>query len=289
MTFFGLPQFVWEIIANVFITLGAGLIIAYFTSTFLKKREEKIRISGTILEKRINCEQEILTFLEKENYKYEMPKDKHKDMLDMVSLYGIPLPYGTNLQYSVIFTSPKLFEKFMVSLENLFAKNRLWMDVKVRRHLLLIQAYYSFFRVIPVILHRLPLPKDKKLTDKQYKDLHKIILWQCGIIFDDDLNMLTSELEELIVSSIYKLDLSRPKKSITRQKMQNAEVVSIQKEISNETKRGIYMGELLEGIEKQLYGLAGVEYSSLSDKERKEMMEQAFEDEIYQEEIDLED
>ena len=251
-TFYGLPQFVWEIIANVFITLGAGLIIAYFTSTFLKKREEKIRISGTILEKRINCEQEILTFLEKENYKYEAPKDKHKNMLDGVMLYGIPLPYGINLQYSVIFTSPELFEKFMVTLENLYAKNRLWMDVKVRRHLLLIQAYYSFFRNIPVMLHRFPLPKDKKLTDEQYNDLHKAILWQCGIIFDDDLNMLTNELEELIVSSIYKLDLSRPKKSITRKAMQNAEVVSIQKEIYNETKRGIFMREVFEGMQKQL-------------------------------------
>jgi hypothetical protein len=51
-TVYGLPQFMWEGIFNVIITLGAGLIIAFVTTFYLKKKDEITRVSGVILEKR---------------------------------------------------------------------------------------------------------------------------------------------------------------------------------------------------------------------------------------------
>jgi len=70
--FLNLPVFIWENVFTVINTLVCGLIVASFTSTFLKKREERTRIAGVILEKRINSEQEILTYLEKELFKEEI-------------------------------------------------------------------------------------------------------------------------------------------------------------------------------------------------------------------------
>ena len=64
----GLPIFIWENIFTVINTLVCGLIVALFTSTFLKKKEERTRIAGVILEKRINSEQELLTYLEKKTF-----------------------------------------------------------------------------------------------------------------------------------------------------------------------------------------------------------------------------
>ena len=58
-----IPEFMWNNIFSVISTLGCGLIVAFFTSTFLKKKEERTRIAGVIVEKRINSEQEILHFL----------------------------------------------------------------------------------------------------------------------------------------------------------------------------------------------------------------------------------
>lgn len=38
-TFWGVPQFMWSGVFTLLTTLLAGLIIAYFTSTFLKKKK----------------------------------------------------------------------------------------------------------------------------------------------------------------------------------------------------------------------------------------------------------
>ena len=58
------PEFMWNNIFSAISTLGCGLIVAIITSTYLKKKEERTRIAGVIVEKRINSEQEILHFLE---------------------------------------------------------------------------------------------------------------------------------------------------------------------------------------------------------------------------------
>lgn len=41
--FWGLPSFMWEGIFNIAVALGAGLIIAFVTTFYLKKKDE---ISG---------------------------------------------------------------------------------------------------------------------------------------------------------------------------------------------------------------------------------------------------
>lgn len=43
--------------------LNTGLIIAFVTTFYLKKKDVITRIAGVILEKRVNSEQEILDFL----------------------------------------------------------------------------------------------------------------------------------------------------------------------------------------------------------------------------------
>ena len=63
-SFLGLPQFMWEGIFNIITALGVGLIIAFVTTFYLKKKDEITRVAGVILEKRVNSEQEILDFLE---------------------------------------------------------------------------------------------------------------------------------------------------------------------------------------------------------------------------------
>ena len=50
-----IPEFMWNNIFSVISTLGCGLIVAFFTSTFLKKSEERTRIAGVIVEKRIKA------------------------------------------------------------------------------------------------------------------------------------------------------------------------------------------------------------------------------------------
>ena len=41
-----IPEFMWNNIFSAISTLGCGLIVAYFTSTFLKKKEERTRMTA---------------------------------------------------------------------------------------------------------------------------------------------------------------------------------------------------------------------------------------------------
>ena len=60
-----IPEFMWNNIFSVISTLGCGLIVAFFTSTFLKKKEERTRIAGVIVEKRINSERKFPQIIRK--------------------------------------------------------------------------------------------------------------------------------------------------------------------------------------------------------------------------------
>lgn len=99
----GLPVFIWENVFTVINTLVCGLIVALFTSTFLKKKEERTRIAGVILGKRINSEQELLTYLEKQLFKEEINIENSSkydvEITEFLSSFDLPVPYERNVQY----------------------------------------------------------------------------------------------------------------------------------------------------------------------------------------------
>ena len=92
-SFLGLPQFMWEGIFNIIITMGAGLIIAFVTTFYLKKKDEITRVAGVILEKRVNSEQEILDFLEDLASHKELHNGKEKEWLTLLKEYELTLPH----------------------------------------------------------------------------------------------------------------------------------------------------------------------------------------------------
>lgn len=86
----------WNNIFSAISTLGCGLIVAIITSTYLKKKEERTRIAGVIVEKRINSEQEILHFLEAGLLKEEINTDNSSknDYLydELLEQFDLPVP-----------------------------------------------------------------------------------------------------------------------------------------------------------------------------------------------------
>ncbi len=172
--FLGLPEFIWNNIFTVITTLLCGLIVGYFTSTFLKKKEEKNRITGLIVEKRIESEQNILHFLETSLAKEQMIcKDLEiKDTLKEISHEYLNI---NNLQYSKVFKSYDIFLEFYLEFDNIYSDNRLWLDDKVRDHLMLMNVYFSCINSLIVRIKNIRIPEGKKLTDKEYKSLCKRI------------------------------------------------------------------------------------------------------------------
>ena len=174
-----MPEFMWNNIFTVINTLICGLIVALFTSTFLKKKEERTRIAGVIVEKRINSEQEILHFLERELFKEEINLDNsnRQDYVfdELLKKYGLPVPHHGAMQYARIFTSPKLFDKFFHTFEDHIMNHKLWLDTKVKEHLVFMQLYFAFFNTIPLMIKRIPLPKGKELTNEEFDRVHQAL------------------------------------------------------------------------------------------------------------------
>ena len=266
-----IPEFMWNNIFAVINTLICGLIVALFTSTFLKKKEERTRIAGVIVEKRINSEQEVLHFLEHELFKEEinMENSSKYDFIfdELLKGYGLPVPYDGNMQYAKIFTSPKLFENFFHEFEDQIMNHKLWLDTKVKEHLVFMQLYFAFFNTIPLMIKRIPLPKGKELTDEEFERIHKTLLLMLGHCCDAEINELMSELDEKIVDSVYKLELNRPKNSMMRDNMYNVDMKRCMKRIQKKTIPGRYTEEIFEIIMGLVYCEKDIDERKMSNEE----------------------
>lgn len=258
-SFLNLPQFMWEGIFNIIITLGSGLIIAFVTTFYLKKKDEITRVAGVILEKRINSEQEILDFLEDLATHKELHNGKEKEWLILLRRHELTIPHDPYLQYSVVFSSVDKFRDFFSDFEKTITRNKLWMGKEVRFHLTLMQGYFSWINALLVAISRIPLPDDKKLTEEDIDKLSTILLLQVAITLDHEISGLLAELETLIVDSIYKLDLKRPKKSMMRNGMLNVDMIKVLKELERNTLLGTNREKYFTLMMSQVYAYKDVD------------------------------
>lgn len=275
-TYLGLPQFIWEIIASVVITLGSGLIIAIVTSTYLKKKEEVTRVAGVILEKRINSECEMLNYLEMKNYKYELPANSHASMRAILKRYDEDFPSNAPLQYSEIFISEEKFREFFKGYEDLLSKNKLWMEEKVRWHMMLIQSYFSCINATLILIRRIPIPSDKAISEEKYSTLSAAILKQYGILLDGEISGLIAMLDTMIVESVYKLNIKRPRKSLSRNLMLNNDMLNIVKTLFTKTMLGRRREDFFSAVIDQVYAYAGISPDKMSEDDLESIIKEVF-------------
>lgn len=274
-----IPEFIWNGIFNITQTLICGLIVAYFTSTFLKEKEERTRIAGIILEKRLDAEQEILHFLEYELFKeeiniensskYDVNFDEHlKD-------YDLPVPYDGAMQYARIFASPEMFEEFFHDFEEQLMEHKLWLDSKVKEHLVYMQLYFGFFNTIPLMLKRIPLPEGNELTEEEFYNIQGYLLLLFGHCCDKEINKLMSELDEKVVDSVYKLELSRPKESIMRDNLFNVDMQNCLKRLEKESIPGKYQHNFFQLIFEFVYATKNIDIYDMTGVEYDEFLKSA--------------
>ena len=274
-----LPEFMWN---NIFTTINAlvcGLIVAIFTSTFLKKKEERTRIAGVIVEKRINSEQEVLHYLEHELFKEELNiENSSKYDLNISKLlqeYGLPDPYDGHIQYARVFKKKEDFEKFFHGFEEQITRHKLWLDTKVKTHLVFMQLYFSVFNGIPLMVKRIPLPEGKELTDEEFDTVCDKVRFLLGASCDGEINALMSELDEKIVDSIYRLELKRPRKSMMRSNMYNVDIRKCMRRLYKKTILGVGQRNIDALIKGLVYAKKGLDLSNMSNDEYDEFLKSA--------------
>lgn len=277
--FSAVPEFMWNNIFAVINTLICGLIVAFFTSTFLKKKEERTRIAGVIVEKRINSEQDVLHFLEHELFKEEIniENSSRYDAFysDALEAYGLPDPHEGHIQYARIFLSMDKFEPFFHAFEDKIMTHKLWLDTKVRTHLVFMQLYFSVFNTIPLMVKRISLPQGRELTDDEFGNVCNKVLLLLGISCDGEINGFMSELDELIVDSVYKLELRRPRKSMMRDNMYNVDMEKCQKRLMRETIPGVKRENIFRLVMDMVYETKGIHLSGMTNEEYDEFVKAA--------------
>ena len=277
--FSAVPEFMWNNIFAVINTLICGLIVAFFTSTFLKKKEERTRIAGVIVEKRINSEQDVLHFLEHELFKEEIniENSSRYDAFysDALEAYGLPDPHEGHIQYARIFLSMDKFEPFFHAFEDKIMTHKLWLDTKVRTHLVFMQLYFSVFNTIPLMVKRISLPQGRELTDEEFGNVCNKVLLLLGISCDGEINGFMSELDELIVDSVYKLELRRPRKSMMRDNMYNVDMEKCQKRLMRETIPGVKRENIFRLVMDMVYETKGINLSGMTNEEYDEFVKAA--------------
>lgn len=266
-----IPEFMWNNIFTVINTLICGLIVAFFTSTFLKKKEERTRIAGVIVEKRINSEQEVLHFLEHELFKEEINienSSKYDEKFsDLLEVYGLPNPHEGHIQYARIFISFEKFGLFFHAFEDKIMIHKLWLDTKVRTHLVFMQLYFSVFNTIPLMVKRIRLPEGNELTDEEFELVCNKVLHLLGVSCDGEINGFMSELDELIVDSVYKLELKRPRKSMMRRNMYNVDMKKCLKRVMQRTIVGVAQQNIFHLVMDMVYQVKGIRLDDMTDEE----------------------
>lgn len=276
------PQFVWEAVANFASILAAGLIIAFVTSYIFRKKDERTRVAGVILEKRIEAQQEILQFMESNTQKFEMRQPQAAMLREIILSHDMTLPYDPHIQYADIFSSVEKFRIFFHGMEKMLEKHKLWLDLKVRHHILRMQAYFGTINAMLVSFNRVPLPDGIELSEDDFTKLGDQLLFMLGAVLDEEFNYLVMDLEVLMVGSIYKLDLSRPKHGLFAKRHASKEVKRVQKFLYQESLLGEFIRimpiltvQLLQAykgidisVENAMDYYMGVASTSVTDKAR---------------------
>lgn len=243
--YLGYPIFIWQAVFNLASLLIAGLLIAFVTTFYLKRKDESIRVAGVILEKRVNAQHEILRYMEDSSQNLEMRHPAASVMKEVMEDHDIVLPYSPHIQYADIFSSIDQYRVFFKDFEELFAKHKLWLDLKVRHQMLLMQAYFAAINASLVMFNRVPLPTGIVLKPEEMEELSSQLLLILGAALDDEFNQLLIDLEVLMVNSIYKLDLSRPKKSFLAQRRENKEAKKAEHFLLKTSLMGQYLPKIV--------------------------------------------
>lgn len=243
-TYLGYPVFLWEGGITLVSTLLAGLIIAFVTTFYLKKKDERTRVAGVILEKRVNAQQEILQFMDSHTQKLEMVQPQSAMLREVILSHELILPYDPHIQYADVFSSVEKFRKFALGqqgFEGLLEKHKLWLDIKVRHHVLRMQAYFASINAMLISFNRVPLAEGVELSEEDFTKLGDLLVLFLGAVLDEEFNHLVMDLEVLMVGSIYKLDLSRPKHGFFAKRYASKEIKRVEKFLYQESQLGEYI------------------------------------------------
>lgn len=188
-----------------------------------------------------------------------MAPDKYKIYLDYSGI-----EFGKSMAGSLYFLEHELFKE-EINIENSSKYDALFSDV-LRTHGLP-DPHEGNIQYVRIFLSIIPLPKGKELTDEEFGHVCNQVLRLLGISCDGEINRFMSELDELIVDSVYKLELRRLRKSMMRDHMYNVDMAKCQKRLMKKTTLGMKQENIFHLVMVTVYQIKGIDLSGMTDEE----------------------
>jgi hypothetical protein len=210
--FLTIPDFIWNGIIKLLITTISGLIISYYTYTFLKKKNERTRVAGIILERRLLIYQDFLKVVNKLGCKKLMPGEAGYSILDIIEKTGFTNPNNTLVEYSQIFDNRHTYAEFFHSFEQTFFESKLYLDDNSVKQLYYMQSWFALVNSLLISIEQQLRNLSVEIQSRQKYVLDKMTL-TIGTIMDDEISEMCFTLEQIFTDNVRDLKLTRRKRS----------------------------------------------------------------------------
>lgn len=203
--FFAMPEFIWDNIFKLLITVMGTLLLALFTTFYLNKKNEIIRVTGLLLERRLDIYKDILRYFDQLSQKMYIPgKESNLILLEKI---GFDLPNGTKFEYSKVFESCSNFENYFSGLEKIILDNKLFLDDESVKELYYIQSYFATVNGLYVSINS--FLEVENVKPEEASDIKAKFLKSLGVILDDEVTEICIDLEKILVENIKNMQLKR--------------------------------------------------------------------------------
>lgn len=207
--FLGLPEFMWNGIFKLLISVLGGIIVASFTTLYLNKKNEVIRVTGILVERRIEIYRKLLSYLDNIGQKMYLPGMEADLTIKLLKERGFDLPNGNLFEYSRVFETCENFDSFFLDLERIILEDKLFLDDDSVKELYYIQSYFALINGLYVSIEKCTSDMGVKTTPEKLKSTKSKFLKTLGVIIDDEISNLCIKSESIFVENIRDIKLER--------------------------------------------------------------------------------
>lgn len=195
----------WDRVFDILQFLIAGGLIAWYTSHFLKKRDEVTRVKGVMLEKRIASYEELMQILYK-LYETISLEDKELESAERIlRLYG--LRFGnSSLEYHIILENKDSIFKYIRELSGFIQKNKIFFDRETFGVIDCFVKYLQHYYDKILRMAHLQLSQKYNFTEGDMKNKSDLVNHILGTVISIDVNYFYGTIEDVVLNNMRKLD-----------------------------------------------------------------------------------
>ncbi|WP_321436590.1 hypothetical protein [uncultured Bacteroides sp.] len=202
------PSYIGEGMIELIMTVVGGLILGYFTSSYMAKINEINRVEGLLLEKKMPIYKGIFGRLEDLNEMVIVPRGISADAIKVLNDCGYKeLDCKKKYQLSKGFDQPDILCESYLSLDKYISENKLYFDDITNYPILVFQNYFSLFNRFDVMFKEQVQRYGINLQKAEIQNVRRQMFVALGIVLKDDFHKQIQNLQDIIHQSMNNLTM----------------------------------------------------------------------------------